>query len=114
MNIFTAVCRLWQVTEYLKEVMMQEQKKKETQGSELAGSPRVGVVFHTHTQELLTGCFGAKILHCTLMGLQQLVWDRDHCTVTLYTNPVQPHNKLDERLWKYGWKTDKAPFFFPL
>uniref|UniRef100_A0A669ECI7 Calmodulin regulated spectrin-associated protein family, member 2a n=1 Tax=Oreochromis niloticus TaxID=8128 RepID=A0A669ECI7_ORENI len=33
------------VNEYLKEIVAQEQRKKETQGTETAGSPRVGVFF---------------------------------------------------------------------
>lgn len=36
---------LFQVNEYLKETVAQEQRKKETQGAEPAGSPRVGVLF---------------------------------------------------------------------
>lgn len=49
-----------QVNEYLKDVMAQEQKKKETQSAEQTGGPRVGAftLFSTltavATQTLLT------------------------------------------------------------
>lgn len=38
-------CFFIQVNEYLKDVMAQEQKKKETQSAEQTGGPRVGVLF---------------------------------------------------------------------
>ncbi len=35
----------FQVNEYLKDIVAQEQRKRETQSAEPAGSPRVGVFF---------------------------------------------------------------------
>lgn len=91
--IFNSACRVWQVTEYLKEVMVQEQKKKETQGSEPAGSPRVGVVFlcweHTraHSRALWQAVSGRLSenppLHFNgfIATFFSLVPDFDHWTV---------------------------------